>query len=415
VPYWHLTGAVLQGILGRRHDIKTTCVRSFAVEHTVPGYDPARANLRDRGLRLDQTLARPLTAAAVAAGGRFLPRLPLEEQQHREIDKWLQRDLDREVEPIAKHGVFLPGPRLLVYRPYWVAQMMTDKGQEWILFDAGFLTIAGYPSELEVRELLRLRDEDPLGAERESFRRVRIVPSRCPDCGFEESYDRRAVLIVCPNCHRALQLGPEGAQIVPYVHAVRGQAQLDAAYLPFWRYTFATELPDKKTLASLDDYAKALFPQPPPGFRPTGRHLFVPAFRLLGTEPGDEVFKDLCEWIHEQPPEQREGKIPLGGRPRLLGVSLSEREARRLAPFVLVALHNKASAARMNTLLLKKAVKDARLSLGEPALVMVPFGRDGEDVTIPERKLRIPALLLNRGPELLQMRATVVAAQAQSD
>lgn len=416
VPYWHLTGAIVQGILGRRRDGKLTLVRWFAVEHTVPGYDAAKANLRDRGLRLDQTLARPLTAAAVKGGGRFLPRVALEERQHREIDKWLQRDLDRRIEPIAKHGVFLAGPRLLVYRPYWVAHMITDKGQEWILFDAGFLTIAGYPSELEVRELLRLRDQDPLGAERESFRRVSVVPSRCPDCGFEESYDRRAALIVCPNCHRALQLGKQGPQVVPYEHSVRGQADLDAAWLPFWRYPFGAETADNKKLDSLDAYAQALLPQPSPGLRLTGRHLFVPGFRLLGTEPGDELFKEVCEWIHATPPEQREGKIPLGGRPRLVGVSLGEPEARRLAPFVLLALHDKRKAARWNRLLLKKAVTDLSLdALGEPTLLMVPFDRQGDDVTIPERQIRIPGMQLRRSPELLQMRATVVAAQAKAE
>lgn len=415
VPYWHVTGAIAQGILGREQGaLKATRVRAFAVEHTVPGYDPARANLRDRGLRLDQTLARPLTAAAVAEAKRFLPRVPLAAQQYREIDRWLQRDLDRELEPIGKHAAFLPGPRLLIYRPYWLAKLLTDKGQEWVLFDSSFETIAGYPDELEARELPRLRDRDPLGATKATFRQVRVVPSRCPDCGFEESYDRRAALIVCPNCHLALQLTAKGAHVVPYDHAVRGQADLDAAYLPFWRFPFQAEFADRKRVTSLDGYAKALFPQLPPGFHLRGAFLYVPAFRLLGTEPGDLAFKGLCEWIHERPPEQRSGKIPIGGRPRLLGVSLTPDEARALGPFVLVALHTKASAARLNMLLLKKAVKDLRLSLGDPALLMVPFDRDGEDVMLAEPKLRIGGLLLRGGPELLQMRATVIAAAAQS-
>lgn len=415
VPYWHVTGAIVQGILGRtKGAIKATRVRAFAVEHTVPGYDPSQANLRDRGLRLDQTLARPLTAAVVAEAKRFLPRVPLAEQQFREIDRWLQRDLDREIEPITKLGGFLAGPLLLIYRPYWIAKLVSDRGPEWVLFDGCFETIAGYPSEPEARALPALRDRDPLGANKDAFRRVRIVPSRCPDCGFEESYDRRAVLIVCPNCHLALQLTPAGARVVPYEHAVRGQAGLDAAFLPFWRFPFQAELADRKRVASLEEYAKALFPQPPPGFRLQGGFLYVPGFRLLGTEPGDEAFKDVCEWIHDEPPARREGKIPIGGRPRLVSVSLTAAEARALAPFVLVALHTKTSAARLSTLLLKKAVKDLKLTLGEPTLLMAPFDRDGDDVTIPERSLRIPATLLRRGPELLQMRATVLAAAARA-
>lgn len=412
VPYWHVTGAIVQGILGRLEGtIKATRVRAFAVEHTVPGYDPARANLRDRGLRLDQTLARPLTAAA-AAGLRFLPRVPLPEQQYREIDRWLQRDLDRGIEPIGKHGAFLPGPRLLVYRPYWVARLVTDKGPEWLLFDASFATIAGYPSEPEARELLRLVDRDPLRAAGESFRRVRIVPSRCPDCGSEESFERRAVLIVCPNCHLALRLTSEGARVTGYAHAVCGEAGPDAAYLPFWRFEFSLALPGGKRADSLEAYAKALFPAPAAGLGLCGRHLFVPALRLLGSEPGDAAFKQLAEWIHAAPPEQREAKIPLGGRPRLLPVTLDADEARALAPFVLVALHGKAAAARMSTLLLRKAVREARLSLGEPTLLMVAFARDAGGVAQPEPGPRIPELLLERGDELQRLRATVLAAAA---
>jgi hypothetical protein len=241
---------------------------------------------------------------------------------------------------------------------------------------------------------------------------VQIVPSRCPDCGVEGSYDREAALIVCPSCHLALQLTPQGARIVPYDHAVRGRTDVDAAFLPFWRFAFQAELPDRTLAASIEDYGNALFPQPPPGFRLQGQHLYVPAFRLLGTEPGDEAFKEICEWIHGQPPELREGKIPLAGQPRLVGVSLTSDDARALAPFVLVALHTKTSAARMSARLLKRAVQDVRMSLTEPRLLMVPFDREGDDATIPEGRVRIPAMLLQRGPELQHLRATVVRAAA---
>jgi DNA-directed RNA polymerase subunit RPC12/RpoP len=413
VPYWHLTGAIVQGILGRiRGAIKTTRVRAFAVEHTVPGYAPERANLRDRGLRLDHTLARPLTAAAVSGASCFLPRVPMAERQFREIDRWLRRDLDREAEPIARHAAFLPGPRLLIYRPYWIAKLITDQGQEWVLFDGSFETIAGYPSEREALALPSLRDADPLGTAQESFRRVRVIPSRCPDCGVEGRYDREAALIVCSSCHLALQLTPEGARVVPYDHAVRGGTGADTAYLPFWRFAFQAEFLDRTLATSIEEYGKVLFPQPPPGFRLEGRHLYVPAFRLLGTEPGDEAFKAICEWIHAQPPEVREGKIPLDGQPRLVGASLTSDDARALAPFVLVALHTKTSAARMSALLFKRAVQDVRMSLTEPRLLMLPFDCEGDEVTIPEARLRISAQLLRRGPEIQHLRATVFRAAA---
>jgi len=73
VPYWHITGTVVQGTLGRiQQDVKATRVRAYAVEHTVPGY--ARA-ARTQGPRpaLDPSRALPLTVSLAATEAQFLP------------------------------------------------------------------------------------------------------------------------------------------------------------------------------------------------------------------------------------------------------------------------------------------------------------------------------------------------------
>jgi DNA-directed RNA polymerase subunit RPC12/RpoP len=416
VPYWHITGSIVQGILGRvRQDIKVTRVRSFAVEHTVPGYDTERANLRDRGLRMDHMLARPLTSAIVEQKKQFLPRVDVAERPYQEIRKWLVRDLDRRIEPIAKHGQFLFPHRLLVYRPYWIAKLVTDKGPESVLFDGCFRTIAGYPSEPEARALATLNDADPLGAAQAAFRRVLVVASRCPDCGHEQRFDRRAFIGVCANCHLGLELTEKGAAVFPYDHALQGQVDLDADYLPFWRFPLAALLAGGKRVQTLQEYAKALFPQLPPGFTTGGRDVWVPAFRLLGSEPGDASFKGISEWIHSAPLEYRDGKIPIGGKPKPVGVSLSESEARALVPFVLLASFGKTAAARLNMMLVRKAVQDAKFEPTPGRLVMVPFQRNGEDLTVDGTGVRIPPVLMRGGPELLGLRATVIAALAAAD
>ena len=63
VPYWHLTGRLVQAVLGRKGDgPKIVRLRAWDVEHTVPAYDTDRADLRDRGLRLSRSHVRPLIA-----------------------------------------------------------------------------------------------------------------------------------------------------------------------------------------------------------------------------------------------------------------------------------------------------------------------------------------------------------------
>jgi hypothetical protein len=412
VPYWQITGAIVQGILGRRRGGgKLVRLRSFLVEHSVPAYDAARANLRDRGLRLARSRVRPLTVRAVREAGRFLPWRPVADQPYREINRWLGQDLDPGTEPVTKHGEFLHARRVLVYRAYWLGRVLTDEAGGWILLDGGFATLAGYPGEEEVRGLLGQLVADPLGSEQEAYRRVHVAASRCPDCGAEQRIDRRHLVGICANCHRALELTPRGLRVVRYSHGARDED--GGEFLPFWRYRFQVRLAGGVSIGTLEDYARALFPQPVPGYQPKGDRLWVPAFRLLGTEMGDEAFKKLAEWIHASPPATVDEKLPLGGRPVCHGVSLPEPDARALGRFVLLGLHGAPSAARLNTLLLKRALVSAEVSLTDPALVWLPFDRAGQELATASG-VRVPDLLVRGGPELEAQRVTVQAARAAS-
>lgn len=416
-PYWHLTGTIVQGIVGRRGSgPKLVRLRAWGVEHTVPGYDEGVANLRDRGLRLSSTKVQPLTARQVAERRAFLPWIPVPERGYREVDKWRTRDIEHGLEPVVKHGLLLFARRLLVYRPYWLATVVADRGQESLLIDGGFGTIAGYTEPGEADALRRLATSDPLDSGSESFRRVHIVASRCPDCGFEQSLAAGQRIAVCRNCHRGLEPHPDGLRLAPWKHAARGAVRLDGDYAPFWRFTFRIAMAGAPAIEALEDYARALFPQGlPPGFAPKGRHLWVPAFRLLGTEPGDEAFQRLVEALHGDPPRVEDGKLPLGGQPAFWGASLPEPDARAVAPFVLLGLHGKASAARLTTLLVKKAVQDAKLTLGDAELVMVPFDRHGLELAPAGTRVVVPLLLLRGGAELDALRATVHREAASAD
>lgn len=136
----------------------------------------------------------------------------------------------------------------------------------------------------------------------------------------------------------------------------------------------------------------------------------MPAFRLLGTETGDECFKRLVEWIHHDPPEVLGGKLPLGGDPTLRGVTVTEREARETLPAVLYALHGKTSASRLNTLLVRKAIDGAQVAPAPGRLVLVPFARGSDGAEVSGAHVRVARLLLDGGPELEAQRATVQAS-----
>jgi len=381
-PYWHVTGKIVQGILGRQGDVKLARVRAYVVEHTLPGYDTERFNLRDRGLRLARSKVRPLTRRDALAHARFLPFRAVPEQQYREIDRWLGRDLDPRIDPIKQHGRFLSPQRILIYRPYWLARVTLDEGARWVLLDGTFSTVAGYPDEHEVGVLLEHTVPNPLPGGDASHRRAHVTASRCPECGADAAIEPHAVYVVCVNCQRLLQPTPVGLKLGSYDHAAPPGLPRQAEYLPFWRFGFAVTFPDGQRASRLEDYAAALFPQAlPPRFHPRGEFLWVPAFRLLTTEAGDQCFKALMEWIHGGPPPTEPGKVPLGtGDPMFRGAALDEESARALAHFALLGLHGKTSASRLNAMSFRQRIEEAKLELREPRLVMVPFLRQRDEV-----------------------------------
>ncbi len=406
VPYWHVTGSIVQAVLGRRQDgAKEVRLRSFLVEHTVGAYDTRRFNLRDRGLRLSGSRVRPLRRRDVKPEGPYLPWAPIPEQTYQEIRKWEGRDLIREFDAVTRRGRFCFGRRVLVYRPVWLARAITDAGQSLVLVDAGFGTIGGYPSEEEGTALLRATVDDPEGPESREARAV-VVKSRCPDCGHEAAFDRRAVIVACPNCHRGLRLLPEGIRLEPVGHS---PGDLDSAWLPFWAFPFRLRI-GAQVHDGLDSWAKALHARGlPPGFAPRGMHIFVPAFSLLGTEVRDAAFQELVEWIHAAELRLESEKVPIGGRPELIAASLPAEDARELLPWVLWGLNGKSSAARLTTLAVKQIIEAAKLETEEPQLVFVPFRRERADLVAPGGPT-LPRLVVDGGPALEAQRATVANA-----
>ena len=56
---------------------------------------------------------------------------------------------------------------------------------------------------------------------------------------------------------------------------------------------------------------------------------------------------------------------------------------------------------------------DPGLRLRDPAVVMVPFAREGDDLVLPGTALRLPLLLVEGGPQLEALRATVHQLQTE--
>lgn len=411
VPYRQTAGKVVQAVLGRHGDgAKIARLRAYVAEQTTPAYDATRLNLRDSGLRLGRSIFKPLLSADVANLGRFVPRVAAEASR-RELEKWRGQNLEAGFESVAKQGQVSVTFEAAVYRPYYLVRALLDRGDETLLFDGGFGTIAGYLTDAERDAFARGKDKDPLGTTGPSFRRVAVVPSRCPNCGMDPKLPEDAVFSICATCHAGVAPSPAGLVLANYDREEGATPDRNTALLPFWRFPFQIAIANVPPITTLESYAAAIFPQgPPKGFSPQGNFVCIPAWRLLTTEAGDETFSDLAQAIHGRAWNWTPDRVGLDGRPRFVPVSLPEDEARDLAWAALFALHTKASAARLNTLLLKRMLFDAKLSFGKGSVALISFKEQGKVYARPE--VSVPRLLIDGGPPLAAQRVTVQAAAA---
>lgn len=411
VPYRHTAGRVIQAVLGRQGDgPKVARLRAYVAEQTTPAYDATRFNLRDLGLRLGQGVLKPLLSADVPGLGRFVPRVEAD-GSHRELEKWRGQNLEAGFESVTKQGHVAVTFEATVYRPYFLVRAKLDRGDETLLFDGGFGTIAGYLSDEERNAFTTGRDMDPLGTQGPSFRQIAVVPSRCPNCGMDPGLADESVMSVCNNCHAGVATAAKGLVLMNYEREEGATPQGDTAFLPFWRFRFEVGIAGLKTMRTLEAYAASIFPQGlPKGFSPQGDSLYVPAWRLLTTEAGDEMFSSLARTLHGSAWNWTTDRVGLDGRARFVPVCVPEQEARDIAWTILFAIHTKASAARLNTLLLKRTLFDAKVSIGQGSVALVAFIRSEK---VYERAgVVIPGLLIDGGPLLAAQRVTVQAASS---
>lgn len=418
VPYRHTAGKVVQAVLGRYGDgAKIARLRAYTAEQTTPAYDPARFNLRDVGLRLGRSVLRPLRSADIPKLGRFVPIAPAgASASQRELEKWRGQNLEPGFDPVAREGRVAVSFEATVYRPYFLVRARLDRGEETLLFDGGFDSIAGYLTDPEHRTLARAVDADPLRTTEAAFRQVHVVPARCPNCGMDPRLVDNAVVSICANCHAGINAAGRELTIVNYEREEGATPASGTAWLPFWRFPFELVFAGAAPRATppmrtLDAWAAAVFPQGlPRGFTPQGDGIFVPAWRLLTTEAGDEAFADVAQAMHGRAWAWTPDRVGLDARPRFIPAAVPESEARDLCWAALFALHPKPAAARLNTLVLKRVIFEATLRLGKGVITLLPFTEKDKAYARPE--VSVPRLLVDGGAVLEAQRMSVQAAAA---
>jgi predicted RNA-binding Zn-ribbon protein involved in translation (DUF1610 family) len=377
VPYELHERTVFQGVLGRRGVAKESIVQSICTEDVRRRYDPARFNLRDRGLKLRGSRVTLLRDSHLQrTGGRALELVETADARHEpQVDRACVR-LDPDVEVISRIEGICGERRLRVWKQMGFARVRRGSLHEDYLIDRQFGTVAGRlePEETDVYRGLTARPLEEVLTKPV----LRAIASECPNCGAELALSPRAHIAFCATCALAVRVSADGLSELEYELAATPERDGAEAMLgyPFWAFPVCVRAGGRE-FSRLWDWLEQVSPQPAAGrFRetdPAQARLFVPAREVFGNRELDDAFAALAavaSW--RQPAVRSERAEPCDGL-RLLDVELEAAEASALARFALVALHDRQSTRRLSGLSFKQWVADASLSLGAPRLVVLPL------------------------------------------
>jgi hypothetical protein len=276
-----------------------------------------------------------------------------------------------------------------VYRPFILANVRVGRRTELVLVDAVTGMLAGRPTEGNAGKVRRSTlAQAPHPPEQ---RAIRILRSRCPNCGSDIELDPRDIIAVCGNCQAGVEPSSPGLSRSP-LDVSPSPSDGKAVYLPFWRVPFCLES-GGRTYKDLGTWSA--------GLRGTGRSeeagptapwLLIPAMPWHNSVEGDEAFARTVKLLHRDPPDFSQPQFPEKQRLQFFPVRISSAAAKGLARSVLASVIDERAVARLKVATLDKLLLKASLALGEARLSYVGF--DSVRGHIRRGALNLPAAVL---------------------
>ena len=309
-----------------------------------------------------------------------LPALPVElgvEEIERKVQQPTRRSADVSIQVITHSATFVPEITALIYRPWHVTDVGLDGKSYHLLVDGAGADVAGEPQWVGTLQ------PKPLPPDEEA-RELRLVPSRCPDCGSDLPFAADTVIHLCPNCYRLAEVEGARWRTLPYY---REDPQEGSWMLPFWRFPvmLRSATGGITDLAHLTDGIDGTLDQI--GETPMKQeHCLVPAFRSRVGKLGVRMYRRL--WPLAQASRAlRVARFDPTAPPRdILAVTLPADEARVFARVYLALAFGPRDLARAEIKRVRAMFLEAELEgvpelafINVPAAIIVPnlalFGR----------------------------------------
>ena len=248
----------------------------------------------------------------------------------------------------------------LIYFPLWVVNFTSPEGEFFQIIDG--ITKRTLKQGRGNFELKKERKEDAA-----KLYPLKIIPHRCPNCGWDLPVNQFHLVFPCENCERIWKLSEKGYREVKGEKAKPKQKYnshlpRSLGYYPFW--VFQTEIPDKKRL-SIQDVLNIL-PSEIGLFKVVKKSnpflFYIPAFEIKNLKKVPDI---SLAFTRTQP----DLSIQPAKNENLKGVFISEEDAKELAEILWTSLLS--SKQNIN-------LGDWRnLKFERGKIIWIPFYQDG--------------------------------------
>ena len=338
-PFWRLQGQVYRWVFGAKpmkveteegvppplEKMKTLLTR--IMDHTLPGFENLDLGLGSLGIRSQALQLRPFQAGQEDTPEPLLPlEIPLAQAQ-KEADRLADiffeaEDLHAEVNLQSFVGKVFS----VVYFPVWFVECRLSSARMTVFVDGlGRKPLRSLADGSGISSKLK-KGETGAG---EEFGRLRFIPLKCPNCGWDFSFQPSTSIPFCMTCRRLWRIQETRLVEADYqtVSAPPGRERVDPAWIPFWRCRALLESGGIR----VDDHGGSLPSRPSAaGGRSAER---IPAADLF-LHPRRQIFKPADHPQPGKPAELPPTRSPTeafadGSNPAAAGGSLSAKDAAR--------------------------------------------------------------------------------------
>ncbi|MGB8658586.1 MAG: hypothetical protein WCE90_12515 [Candidatus Zixiibacteriota bacterium] len=335
LPYWRFTSEVFYALIdhsfsGSIEEGREAEILSREWDTNFPAHVSNDLGLPTLGMRPEWLKLRLLTDGSLIQVGEVLE---LELDSLSAKDQALQSFhlLLETKETSGRELIVKPLSEILslIYFPLWVVNFIAGGGSHHQIIDG--ITGRTLKQSAGYFELKRNG-----GGQAQELCSPKIVPHRCPECGWDLPLDPFHLVFPCGNCDRIWKISDSG-----YVPIVRNIAKAEegrstnpgssVGYYPFW--VFETK-PQKERTFSIQDLAQ-LLPSEIGWFKVQDKSrpflFYIPAFEMknLGKIPTISL-----AFTRSQPDFKEETKE----KTALVGAVRSEEDAKRIAEILWLSL-----------------------------------------------------------------------------